>query len=142
MVPKGEEIKVPVMVPYQEEVEVMEDEHILHELPVTKMKPKIVVETIEEIIPVYKEVEVVTQVPVIIEECEDVLESDGVHPVVKQLTFEELHHTHVGADNHNHAGYSRASPVYDPAEPNMHSHAIHTNGLAFHVDGVDVDGSH
>ncbi len=29
-VPSAEEVKVPVMVPYQEEVEVMEDEHILH----------------------------------------------------------------------------------------------------------------
>lgn len=115
----------------------MEDEHILHEVPVTKMKPKIVLETIEEIIPVYKEVEEITKVPVIVEECKDVLKSDGVRPVVQQLTFEEVHHTHVGDENHNHAGYSRASHVDDPAEPNMHSHAIHTNGLAFHIDGSD-----
>ena len=59
---------------------------------------------------------------------------------MQQLTFEEVHHTHIGDANHNHSGYSRSSLVedlrdIDPSEPNMHSHAIHTNGLAFHVDG-------
>lgn len=137
-VPKAEEVKVPVLVPFMKEVEVMQDEHILHEVPVTKMKPKIVLETIEEVIPVYKEVPQVTKVPVIVEVCEDVLESDGVRPVVKQLTFEEVHQTHEGGiDDHNHAGYSRSSDVADPANPNMHSHTVHTNGLAFHVSGSD-----
>lgn len=134
MVPKGEKVKTPVMVPYQEEVTVMEDEHILHEVPVTKMMPKIVLETIEEIIPVYKEVPVVTKVPVVIEECTDVLVEEGVRPVVKHLTFEEVHQTHEDGDEiHNHSGYSRSSDVAYPANPNMHSHAIRTNGLAFHV---------
>lgn len=133
-VPVGEDVKIPVLVPFMKEIEVMEDEHILHEVNVTKMKPKVVLETIEEIIPVYKEVPVVTRVPVIVEECSWVLESDGVRPVVQQLTFEEVHQTHEGGeDDHNHAGYSRSTDVADPANPNMHSHAIHTNGLEFRV---------
>ena len=41
------------MVPYQEEFIEMVDEHIMHNAVVTKMKPRIVLETIEEIIPVY-----------------------------------------------------------------------------------------
>lgn len=70
-VPMAREVKVPIMVPYQEEIEVMQDEHIMHMVPVTVMKPKIVLETIEEVIPVYKEVEEVTETPVTIEVCED-----------------------------------------------------------------------
>jgi len=83
MVPVGEEIKVPVLVPFMKEIEVMQDQHILHEVNVTKMRPKVVLETIEEIIPVYKEVAEITKVPVIVEECKWVLESDGVRPVVQ-----------------------------------------------------------
>lgn len=66
MVPVGKEVRVPVLVPFMKEVEVMQDEHILHEVNVTKMKPKVVLETIEEIIPVYKEVPEVTKVPVVV----------------------------------------------------------------------------
>ena len=69
----AEEVRVPVMVPYQEEVTVMVDEQIMHMVDVTKMVPKIVLETIEEIIPVYKEVEVETSVPVVITDCKEVL---------------------------------------------------------------------
>lgn len=43
------------MVPYQEEVTEMVDETILHNAVVTKMQPRVVLESIEEIIPVYGE---------------------------------------------------------------------------------------
>ena len=60
--------------------------------------------------------------------------SEGVRPVVENLTFEEIHQTHDdGDDQHNHAGYSTSSDVAWPANPDMHSHAVRTKGLAFHV---------
>lgn len=40
---------------------------------VTKMVAKIVLEQVEEIIPVYKEVEVITKVPVVVTDCKMVL---------------------------------------------------------------------
>lgn len=72
-VPMAEEVRIPVMVPYQEAVTVMVDEQIMHMVEVTKMVPKIVLETLEEIVPCYKEVEVETSVPVVITECKQVL---------------------------------------------------------------------
>jgi hypothetical protein len=136
MVPVGEKVRTPVMVPYQEEITVMEDEHILHMQPVTEMRPKIVKETIEEVIPVYKEVAVETRVPYQVEVCKDVLVTEGTRPVVKQLTFENIHQTHEdGEDIHKHAKFSKSGPVDSPANPDMHSHIRHTDGLAFHVAG-------
>ena len=131
-VPEAREIRVPIMVPYQEEVQVMQDEHIMHMVPVTVMKPKIVLETIEEIIPIFKEVEEITLTPVIVEVCGNVLVSEGIRSVVQQLTMEEVHQSHKEeeyAKDNNHAGYSRSSDVADPANPNMHAHAIYTNAL-------------
>jgi len=86
----AEEVRVPVMVPYQEEVTVMKDEQILHEVDVTKMVPKIVLETIDELIPVYKEVEVVTKVPVVVQDCKMVLQDDGKRSIIKNLTYEKV----------------------------------------------------
>lgn len=86
----AEEVRVPVMVPYQEEVTVMEDEQILHMVDVTKMVPKIVIENIEEVIPVYKEEEVVTRVPVVVQDCKMVLVDEGRQAVVQNLTYEKV----------------------------------------------------
>jgi hypothetical protein len=123
-----------VQVPYQVEEITYEDQHILHDAPVSVMRPRIVMEEIEEIVPVYKLVPEVTKTPIVITECSDVLVADGERPVVKQLSYEEVQHTHEGGDSsHNHAGYSNSSEVADNAEPNMHSHAIHTDGLRWEL---------
>ena len=64
MVPKAQEVRVPVTVPYKKEVKGFQDEHIMYEAEVTEMRPKIVLEKIDELIPVYKLVEKVTPVAV------------------------------------------------------------------------------
>lgn len=47
------------------------------------MEPRVTVEEIIEKIPVYKLVPKVTKVPFNVEICEEVLESEGMRPVVK-----------------------------------------------------------
>lgn len=76
-------VKTPVTVPYQEKVELTRDEHILHDVQVTKMEPRVTMEEITEKIPVYNLVPKETKVPFTVQICEDVLVSEGVRPVVK-----------------------------------------------------------
>jgi hypothetical protein len=78
------------MTPYQEEVVNMVDEHILHNVEVTKMRPRIVLEYVDEIVPIYKNVEVVSREPYFVEECDWELKADGVQAVVQQLTMEKV----------------------------------------------------
>jgi hypothetical protein len=102
---------------------------------VTKMVPKIVLEQIEEVIPIYKEVEVITQVPVIITDCKTELQSEGKQQIVKNLTYEKIQQTHQKGDEiHGHSGFSKSRDVEYPANPNMHGHVRATDGLAFTVD--------
>lgn len=89
-VPRAVQTRVPIMTPYQEEVVNMVDEHILHNVEVTKMRPRIVLENIEEIIPVYRQVEVVTKEPYFEDVCEWKLVAEGVQSVVQQLTMEKV----------------------------------------------------
>ena len=89
-VPRAIETRIPIMVPYQEEVVNMVDEHILHNVVVTKMRPRIVLENVDEIIPVYRNVEVVTREPYFEDVCQWELKADGVQSVIQQLTMEKV----------------------------------------------------
>ena len=89
-VPRAIQTRVPIMTPYQEEVVQMVDEQILHNVEVTKMRPRIVLENIDEIIPVYRNVRVETREPYFEDECKWELVADGVQAVVQQLTMEKV----------------------------------------------------
>ena len=56
----------------------MVSENILHEVPVTVMEPKIILENITEVIPIHKNVPITTETPVTTQKCWDELVKDVV----------------------------------------------------------------